>query len=1011
MAGRAPLIRAEPGFTLPFFERLAPPPPPALVEGRIDSLAKPGDVVLDLAGRGGWVARAAVDRQRRVASLESTPLTRLLAELVLRPPDLRHLDAAFQAMGASPRGQTSLKVAVGDLFATRCATCGRSLVIDEVIWPGQDAIDEGGEDAIDAAGPEASTGAAGPDATTGADAEAAPAGDEAEEPRPRRRASDDDAEESRPRRRADDIADETRFAPRKAYSCPVCRGQRGGNQRSADLDEQDLKRARTIPDDFAATRARLRDRFPVVEGGSGLVDSLLDLHTPRQLAGLEAILDRIEGDLRSAPVEAALRLAFLHALLPASRLNGHPHRIGSLRIQGGRVRSPSPGPWRERNPWLAFEDGIRTVRGFIQRLESGPGGAVQARLGNDLQALDEGAATAVVAVSGPSTTRAIGAEASAGRGWEGTGSLRRRIRLVLGQPPVRPNQERLSMTYWATAWTLGSEAAVGLPLAALSGPAIRAPWGWQATALARSLASIEPSIARDGRVVFLVDGGSEALVGAALGGVEAGFRLLSARLGDGDDEALGSVELLPPGAVPPPTPRTRANVQLTPIPGGAGDPEIVPGAGLFRPAERVDRRPFSAADVSRTVVDVAVESLKARGEPASADRLLGEILTGLDRAGQLRRLVADRGLSVVPDPDDGPDADAREGATSDSPAAAADRGPRSRAGIRSNFPSWPDAPDAEAEERPADSSVRTRRFVRPAETPADPVEALLGLIGEGLSATGRDRLAEVAPGRWWLADRRDREAAAVPLSDRVEWAVYSLLSTAGPLSEAAFLQRVAGIFSGSDLPDEALVRACLQSYRSRASTSDRIVTGDDLLARAQEHSELIAMLAEGGHRLGLSVWIGKREQSRRIGRERLGDFLDERERQVPLSFVSRAVEDVADVDCVWYVRRRMSFLFEVEWTAMLGEPVLRRHARIPQEDGVVRFLAIAPERTELVRHKLERSPLLREAFERDNWHVIKWNHLRSFLGREDLSLEALEPFLGLDPPVERSGEQLGLFGG
>jgi len=80
MAGRAPLVRAEPGFTLPFFERLAPPPPPALVQARIETLAKPGDTVLDLAGRGGWVARAAVDRQRRAASLESTPLTRLLAE-------------------------------------------------------------------------------------------------------------------------------------------------------------------------------------------------------------------------------------------------------------------------------------------------------------------------------------------------------------------------------------------------------------------------------------------------------------------------------------------------------------------------------------------------------------------------------------------------------------------------------------------------------------------------------------------------------------------------------------------------------------------------------------------------------------------------------------------------------------------------------------------------------------------------------------------------------------------
>jgi hypothetical protein len=181
------------------------------------------------------------------------------------------------------------------------------------------------------------------------------------------------------------------------------------------------------------------------------------------------------------------------------------------------------------------------------------------------------------------------------------------------------------------------------------------------------------------------------------------------------------------------------------------------------------------------------------------------------------------------------------------------------------------------------------------------------------------------------------------------------------------------------------------------------------LKRAQDHAELVGLLADGGHQLGLSVWIGRREQAKRLGAGRLGDRLDEHERKAYLAHISRAVEDIAEVDCAWYVRGRMAFLFEVEWTAMLGEPILRRHARIPQEEGTVRFLVIAPERTELVRHKLERSPLLREAFDRDNWHVIKWNHLRSFLDREDLSLDALEPYLGLDPQAERSGEQLDLF--
>jgi hypothetical protein len=258
---------------------------------------------------------------------------------------------------------------------------------------------------------------------------------------------------------------------------------------------------------------------------------------------------------------------------------------------------------------------------------------------------------------------------------------------------------------------------------------------------------------------------------------------------------------------------------------------------------------------------------------------------------------------------------------------------------------------------------------------------LLALIRDELSRSSQRRLTEIEPGRWWLADAADRASAAVPLADRVEWAVFSLLSTAGPLPEAAFFERIAALFSGHDLPDEALVRACLESYRSISSTDDRVLTGDDLLRRAQQHAETIALLADGGHRLGMNVWIGRREQARKLGSRRLGAHLLD----------------------------RATFLFEVEWTAQLGEPVLRRHARIPGDDSLVRFLVVAPERTELVRHKIERSPLIREAIERDNWHILKWNHLRSFLGRDPLDLADLEPFLGLDPIVERSGEQIPLF--
>jgi hypothetical protein len=906
MAGRALLLRAEPGFSLPAYERFAPPPPPALVAARLEASSSPGDIVLDLFGRGGWVARAAIDRQRKAVSLESTALDRLLAEIVLRPPDLRHLDAAIQSLAASARRESSLKASITDRYASRCATCDRPVILDEVTWVAE--------------------------------------------------STDDDGKPSGP------------LPIRKHYRCPVCRDQLGGGeQRQAPVDASDIERA--LDPEGSEIRHELRDRFPTLDGGESLADELLDLHTTRQLVAIAAILERAEGDLRAAPIAAAMRLALLHAVAPASRLLTSTGRVAPLKITAGHVKLPGNAQWRERNPWLAFENGVRVVRGFIQRLESGAWGPVPARLGEDLRSLAEGAATAVVRQGTPAALDALGLEAAhqAGMG------VRPRVRLAVGTPPLRPVAERLAWAYHGTAWVLGREAAATLPLEPLFGPSVRPTWGWQAAAITRSLRAAEPVLGRDARVVFLLEGdGPEALVACALGGVSAGFRMAGARLPEAGRDTGGVVELVPPGSgAVPRGPRTRANQALSPLPGGAGDPDLARSERLFAPVDRAAAVAFSPEDAERAVVDAAVDVLKLRGEPVTFDGLLGEILVGLDRTGHLRRLVR------PPAADGGPGAGTEPGV---GPGHAA----------------------------PAEGAASAEHPPTPA---TDHVERLLALIRSALASAEGTRLARVGDDRWWLGDRGDRELAAVPLADRVEWAVYSLLSTSGPLSEAAFLDRVAGLFTGPDLPDEALVRACLDSYRSLASTPERLATSDDLVRRSEEHSRIIADLVGLGHRLGFSCWVGERQQPRRIDGWTLADHLETRELTGPPSMGRIASRDLEDVDVIWYVRGRAALAWEVEWTAMLSDTVLRRHARIPHDDRLVRFLVVLPERAELVRHKLDRSPLLREALEAGDWHLVKANHVRDWAAREQVQLADLEPLLSLDPPVERTGDQLSLFSG
>ena len=948
MAARDPFLRSDPGWSLPAFSRLAPPLPPELVAARIEANSRPGDVVVDLHGRGGWIARTAVDRQRRAASLETSPLTRLLAEVVLRPPDVRHLDAAFQAIAAAPREQSALKVWLGERYASRCLTCGRAVTLEEVVWEAN--------------------------------------GDEPARP------------------------------ITKQYRCIVCRDQLGGGeQRHGPVDDADVARTVEVAADIPARRM-LRERFPHAEGESGMVDSILDLHTPRQLLGLHAILERIETDLRAPAVEAAMRLALLHAIIPASRLNGYPGRMSTLRISHGRVKLPGGGQWRERNPWLAFEDAYRLVRGFVQRLEGAPLGPMQARFGEDFQALAEGTGNVVLRLGTPSAFRALAVEAEA----LGRAADRPRIRLVLGQPPLRPNQERLSFAYVGTAWVLGREAASLVPIEALMSSTARVPWGWQSAQIRRAYEAAAPILARDARAIMILEpGGPEGLLAAVLGGVGAGYRLVAARLAEPGEETGGIVEFVPPGAAIPVGPRTRANISLPVVPGGPGDPDLVPGRGLFAPPERFDRGRFSEADVARTVTETAVAILQARGEPARTERLLGEILVGLDRAGHLRRLVAPEvdGAADRTDPDRAAPAD-------DRPGHAAERGFDRTPGA-SDRPAARLGGDAEPRSSPRLNPGSLRGSGSPASTgsestrapevavAADRVERLLGLVRAELARPDHRRLKEIEPGRWWLTDRDDVAGAALPLADRVEWSVFSLLSTAGRLSEGAFNERIAGLFTGHDLPDEALVGACLESYRSLASTPDRVLTSDDLLRRSQEHSELVAILANLGHQLGLRVWISSREQGRRLGRRNLAAWLDDSEFRSGPPHVGRARAEMIDqVDVTWHFRARLTMLFEVEWTAMLGEPLLRRGGQIPPDPDLVRFLVVAPERTELIRYKLERSPLLRSALETGNWHILKANHLRAFAEREQPLLADLEPYLGLDPVIERqAGEQTTLFGG
>lgn len=889
------------GPQLPALERLAPPPTPGRMAREIEARTSAGDVVLELHGQGGWVARAAIDRVRRAFAIETTALTRLVAEIVLRPPDLRHLDAAVSGIAADSRGtEGGLRHWIEALYASRCATCGGGVVLDELIW---------------------------------------------------------DAEASDP--------------SRKSYRCPRCRDGRADG-RPVPVDSEDIYLARSV--DADAARAAIRERFPAPRPGHPLPEELVGLYPARALVALVALLERIETELRAPSIQAALRLAIVHMVLPASRLNGYPGRISQLRIANGGVKHPNSRQWREHNAWAVFEEGYRVVREFVTELAAlGP--LVPARVGPDLRALVDGTANVALRFGTPVGSATFGPPPRSDDDPGPRPRVRPAIRLVLTQPPVHWSADNLAFAYLASAIAIGPEGASTLPLEMLFGPPPRGEWSRDAAALRRSLAAVRPVLLPDAQVVVALEGaGPEALVASVLGGVGAGYQVDDAALVATGEGVSGVVELVLPRSGP----------------SGARDATLRsatdPGA------------PFQVAFVEAAVADIAVAVIQLRGEPTRFDRILSEVLVGLDHLGHLRRLVGVR-------------ADAgHEPSEPDIPG-----GPTPRAaGLFGEPPHLPGPVDAAI--RPPSGRRRTGRSAAGSEwgdggPASDPVRTTLDMIRNEMRRAEHPRLVELQEDLWWIRDPRDLAAAKPSLSERMEWSVFSLLTTSGPLSESSFRERIGRLFRGPETADAELVRACLAAYRSIApSSSELIHTDETLQGNYQDHGEVVGMLADVGHRMGMRAWISRREQRRRYGEGTLADLLSEPEQRVYLPLVAPGSQEALErIDCIWYVRGRGAFLFDVEWMAALEEPVLRRGPGIDTTDAVVRFLVIPDERTELVRLRLTRSPVLEERLRVDNWHILKWSHVRRLHASPRTDLAALSSLVGLDPAIERGDDQMALF--
>jgi len=348
------LPRRLPG--LPLLDRFHPTPADNQLDAALAAFASPGDTVLDPWAGTGSIARRAVVAGMRAVAADASPFAQLAAVALLTAPEPAALDAAFAQLATSKRVDVPLRQHIEELYATRCATCRRPVVAEQFIWP-RDG-DAPGRKVYRCDSCDAGRGASEERSAPVDSGDLAKLGIE-------RPASD------APEAAVGVGADEHDDPPEPGDELDLPIGEGGGPPPAPQVVDPPTavaerpRFASTVrPDQVALGSPEglrqspayldLKARFPVLDGRDDLVSELLDLYTPRNLYALHAIGAKIDAELRDSPASAVMKLALASCLVPASRLNGYPGRVASLRIAAGHVRQPASRHQREVNVWEAF---------------------------------------------------------------------------------------------------------------------------------------------------------------------------------------------------------------------------------------------------------------------------------------------------------------------------------------------------------------------------------------------------------------------------------------------------------------------------------------------------------------------------------------------------------------------------------------------------------------------------------------------------------------------------------
>lgn len=256
----------------------------------------------------------------------------------------------------------------------------------------------------------------------------------------------------------------------------------------------------------------------------------------------------------------------------------------------------------------------------------------------------------------------------------------------------------------------------------------------------------------------------------------------------------------------------------------------------------------------------------------------------------------------------------------------------------------------------------------------------------------KDEKGKVIGKKWWLKHPEKYLLHVIPLSERVEITVMSVLNRGIKVSFDEILRHIYVTFPNTLTPDQP-VMPILRKYAERTRDKKwRLRTR--VFEREREHDKIVEILADIGKKAGFDVHAD-------LPKWRKDAFPN-----IPLE----NVKGVKEIDVVWFTKTNITHEFEVENTTGIWSAIIRG-SNIPN-GKVKRFIVIPEERQETFYNKIN-VPALKERVQEENWRFIFYDDLKTFSEKierkKKVSSEDFEQISQIPNLPKKTVETLELF--